>query len=155
MFGALVDAESGAAESADAPQRKKLQLAPRTKPIPTDDDEEGSDAEGDEDEDEDEDDGEAEAEAAPAAMTAEAAKAKIDMDVKELWGEKDAGGSRNPDDIVEYYRSLPAEHRGLLSEKLGEDVFRIAKYRDAEVVAKGWKKAVSEDVASVDDLKAG
>lgn len=155
MFGALVDAESGAAESADAPQRKKLQLAPRTKPIPTDDDEEGSDAEGDEDEDEDDDDGEAEAEAAPAAMTAEAAKAKIDMDVKELWGEKDAGGSRNPDDIVEYYRSLPAEHRGLLSEKLGEDVFRIAKYRDAEVVAKGWKKAVSEDVASVDDLKAG
>lgn len=88
-------------------------------------------------------------------MTEVEAKAKIAMDMKELWGEKDAGGSRSPGDIVEYYQALPAEHRHLLSEQLAEDVFRIAKLRDAEVVAKGWQAALKDEAATTEDLSKG
>jgi translation initiation factor 4G len=152
MFGVLNEAaDSSSPAAADAaPERKKLQLAPRTKPLPSkDDDEDGSD------DAEDDDDDEAEAETEANTMTKDAAKAKIAMDVKELWGEKDAGGSRNPSDIVEYYTALPAEHRYLLSERLTDDVFRIAKVRDAEVVSKGWKAALDAEVASIEDLSKG
>jgi translation initiation factor 4G len=151
MFGILNEAGDGSAAEAStdsAPERKKLQLAPRTKPIPAAEDGEG--------EHEGSDDGEqAEGEGEGSSMTEEEVKAKIAMDVKELWGEKDAGGSRNPADIVEYYTALPAEFRYLLSERLGEDAFRIAKIRDAEVVAKGWKAALAAEVATAEDLKKG
>lgn len=138
MFNILNETGDSAGDAAEAPQRKKLQLAPRTKPLPS---KEGSDEESE---------GEGEVE-----MTEEAAKNKIKMDAQELWGEKDSGGSRNPEDIVEYYRALPSEYRHLLSEKLCDDVFRIAKLRDAEVVAKGWSAALKENAASLDDLKKG
>lgn len=149
MFAMLNEADTGASESAEpTPQRKKLQLQPRTKPIPGD-----SDGEGDHSgEDATSEDGEAEAKP---SMTEEAATAKVGMDSKELWGEKDTGGSRNPDDIVEYFRTLPAEHKHLLAEKLAEDLFRIAKFRDAEVVAKGWEAALKAEAVSADDLKKG
>lgn len=158
MFGVLNEGEGGSAEAnADSgPQRRKLQLAPRTKPMPGQDD----DAEEHQSEDDAASavDADAETEGASAAegsLTEEAASAKIAMDLKELWGEKDVGGSRDTADIVEYYRSLPAEFRPLLSEKLAEDVFRIAKIRDAEVVAKGWAAALEADAASAEDLKYG
>lgn len=145
MFNILNETgDGGAADASEAPQRKKLQLAPRTKPLPRKDD--GSDEEGSE--------AEEEGDGAP-EMTEEAAKNKIKMDAQELWGEKDSGGSRNPEDVVEYYKALPSEYRHLLSEKLCDDVFRIAKLRDAEVVAKGWSAALKENAASGDDLKKG
>lgn len=149
MFAMLNEADAGASESAEpTPQRKKLQLQPRTKPIPGD-----SDGEGDQSgEDANSEDGEAEA---ASSMTEEAATTKVGMDSKELWGEKDSGGSRNPDDIVEYFRTLPAEHKHLLAEKLTEDLFRIAKFRDAEIVAKGWTAALQADAVSADDLRQG
>ena len=80
---------------------------------------------------------------------------KLDSDMKELWGEKDAGGSRNPEDIVEYFRSLSEEHRAMLAKRLVDDVFRIAKIKDAQVVANGWTRALEEGVATTEVLRKG
>jgi translation initiation factor 4G len=151
MFAMLNEADTAAAEPAEpAPQRKKLNLKPRTKPIPGEG-EGDSEGEGEQSGEEEE----AEAGDAKPAMSEEDAKTKIATDLKELWGEKDTGGTRSVDDIVEYYRALPSEHQHLLSEKLAEDVFRIAKLRDAEVVAKGWAAALKAEAVSADDLKKG
>lgn len=151
MFAMLNEADAGASESAEpTPQRKKLQLQPRTKPIPGDSDGEGEQS----DEDASSEDGEVD-DAAKPPMTEEDATTRIGTDLKELWGEKDTGGSRNPDDIVEYFRALPTEHQHLLAEKLAEDVFRIAKFRDAEIVAKGWTAALKAEVVFAEDLKKG
>ncbi|WVR06939.1 hypothetical protein IAU60_003975 [Kwoniella sp. DSM 27419] len=155
MFSALNDATEGApAErrtSADAgepaPQRKRLQLAPRTKPLPGDGEE---DKEGEEGEEEDEEEAE---ESAEKSMTEGAAKEKITRDMKELWGEKDQGGSRDADDIAEYFKALPEEFRTLLAERLVEDVFRIAKLSDAQVVARGWKASLDASATSAETLR--
>ena len=138
MFSALNEAENAAAE----PERPKLNLQARTKPMP------------DEGEAEPEAETEADAEAAPSTIGPAAAQAKIDSDMKELWGEKDAGGSRSPDDIVEYFTALPEEHQGTLAVRLVEDVFRIAKFPDAQVVANGLGKALEAGI-SVDILRRG
>jgi len=136
MFSALDAIEQPASEdrrgSAEEPQRRKLNLAPRTKSISGEDGEES---------------GEEEEEASTpvdssAPMSADKAKTKIESDMKELWGEKDAGGSRNPDDVVEYFRALPEQHQPLLAARLTADVFRISKIKDAEVVAKAWTQAI-------------
>ncbi|GMK55230.1 hypothetical protein CspeluHIS016_0202860 [Cutaneotrichosporon spelunceum] len=155
MFAMLNEADTAAPESAEpAPQRKKLQLKPRTKPIPGEGDDDGE-SDGEAEQSGEEDEAEVEGAVATPAMSAEDAKTKIATDLKELWGEKDAGGTRNVDDIVEYYRALPSEHQPLLSEKLAEDVFRIAKFRDAEIVAKGWAAALKAEVVSAEALKEG
>ncbi|KAK6909957.1 hypothetical protein I203_103983 [Kwoniella mangroviensis CBS 8507] len=161
MFSALNDATEpspaegrrGSADAGDnAPQRKKLQLAPRTKPLPGEGEGEGE-GEGDEEEEEEEEE-EASAEpAAPKELTEAGAKTKIASDMKELWGEKDQGGSRDPEDIAEYFRTLPEIRRHLLAERLLEDVFRIAKEKDAKVVAKGWKAALEANVVTTDVLR--
>ncbi|WWD17169.1 hypothetical protein CI109_101607 [Kwoniella shandongensis] len=155
MFSALNEATEGAPTerrpSADAgepaPQRKRLNLAPRTKPLPGD----GEEKEDDEEEAESGD--EADAPVESGEMSEDAAKSKIALDMKELWGEKDQGGSRSPDDIAEYFKALPEARRPLLAERLAEDVFRIAKLKDAEVVAKGWKVSLEQGAATLDQLK--
>ncbi|WVQ80835.1 hypothetical protein IAT38_002942 [Cryptococcus sp. DSM 104549] len=157
MFSALNDAHevpespvgrrssADAGEPAAAPQRKRLNLAPRTKPIATE-------GEGNAEE-EDEHDSEEEGEVAEDEMSEEAAKTKINSDMKELWGEKDQGGSRNAGDIVDYFAGLPEARRPLLAERLLDDVFRIAKPKDAEVVARGWKAALEKDVGKAEMFK--
>ncbi|ODN94166.1 hypothetical protein L198_05017 [Cryptococcus wingfieldii CBS 7118] len=149
MFSALTDGQDNTGssasrrDSADAgeptPQRKRLSLAPRTKPVPTEGDEEEDpqDGEGGESGESEED------------LSEEQAKEKINLDMKELWGEKDQGGSRNPGDVVEYFTSLPQNLRHLLAARLLEDVFRLSKPRDAEVVAKGWKAALEAQAVPV------
>ncbi|BEI85507.1 hypothetical protein CcaverHIS002_0509080 [Cutaneotrichosporon cavernicola] len=155
MFAMLNEAETAAPESTEpAPQRKKLQLKPRTKPIPGEGDEE-AESDGEAEQSGEEEEPVAEAAVAKPDMSEEDAKTKITTDLKELWGEKDAGGTRNADDIVEYYRALPSEHQNLLSERLAEDVFRIAKFRDAEIVAKGWTAALKAEVVTADVLRKG
>lgn len=128
MFSAL-----DVGEATDEPQRKKLALQPRTKPT--------------EDEEEDE--------ITTPPMGEEGAKAKINRDMKELWGEKDTGGSRNPDDVVEYYRTLPEEHRSLLTQRLIDDGFRIAKMKEFEVIAKGWAQVREEALVDKEALIDG
>jgi translation initiation factor 4G len=153
MFSALNDAESAAAEP--TPERKKLNLKPRSVPMPGEekDGEDGEDAEEEEEGEVAED--EVEEEKAPAVMSEEAAKIKIASDMKELWGEKDMGGSRNPEDIAEYFKALPEERQSLLSIQLIDDAFRLSKYKDAEVIAKGLKFALEQQVATSDVLQKG
>nr|ODN73609.1 hypothetical protein L203_06673 [Cryptococcus depauperatus CBS 7841]ODN74259.1 hypothetical protein L203_06636 [Cryptococcus depauperatus CBS 7841] len=73
--------------------------------------------------------------------------------MKELWGEKDQGGSRNPVDIVEYFVSLPESRRPLLAERLVSDIFRISKTKEAQIVAKGWRMALDQQSVTVDVLR--
>ncbi|WRT66489.1 uncharacterized protein IL334_003448 [Kwoniella shivajii] len=163
MFSALNEATDAAPVeerrgSADAgetgPQRKKLQLAPRTKPLPGDGEEGGEEGESEEEgEAEDEEEGDDAAKEDKAEMGEEAAKTKIASDMKELWGEKDQGGSRDPEDIVEYFKTLPENRRSLLAVRLLEDVFRIAKEKDAKIVAKGWKAALDAGVTTPEVLR--
>lgn len=125
-----------------APQRKKLNLAPRTKPLAAEDDsrEEGEEAQFEE-------------EAAGTELSEGDIKSKIDLDMKELWGDKDQGGSRNPADVAEYFSSLPESRRSLLATRLLDDLFRISKLKDAEVVAKGWKVSLEQQAVSSEVLK--
>lgn len=148
MFSALNDAPEPAAEA--AAERPKLNLKPRSVPMPGEEKEEGE-----EEEDEEAEEEEPEAEKSPAVMSEDAAKTKIASDMKELWGEKDMGGSRNPEDIVEYYKALPESRQQLLSLQLVDEAFRLSKYKDAEVIAKGLKLALAENVATVEVLKQG
>ena len=163
MFGILRDEPADAATarraSADVPsdvgpQRKKLSLAPRTKPLPGEEGEGLGEVDGAEDEAASEDEVSTPAEAS-VGMSAHAAKTKIASDMEELWGEKDVGGSRNPEDIVEYFKALPDDHRPALAERLVEAVFRIAKLKDAEVVGKGWSAAWEQGFATTEILKHG
>lgn len=154
MFSALNEAAEPAAEP--TPERKKLNLKPRTKPMPGEGEGEAeAEAEAEEEEDEEPEEEESAEPSAPAGMSEEAAKTKIASDMKELWGEKDQGGSRNPDDIAEYYKALPAERQPLLSIQLVDDAFRLSKVKDAEVVANGLKAALAQSVATLDVLKRG
>lgn len=153
MFSALNDTQENDPVSAErrtstdngesAPQRKRLNLAPRTKPIEGEGEnkDEGADEElhGDRVDDHE--------------LSEEEAKAKIDLDMKELWGEKDQGGSRNPEDIADYFSALPVSRRPLLAERLLNDIFRISRLKDAEIVAKGWKTALLQQSVSADVLR--
>lgn len=164
MFGVLSgdgSVEAGPSEdrrgSSDAgTQRKKLALLPRSKPVAGEDDDEDKDEDGEDaadSEGEDEENDE-EAGAADSDMTEAEARTKIASDVKELWGEKDAGGSRNPEDIMEYFRALPVTFQKLLATQLVDDVFRISKKSDAEVVAQGFSKALEAGVTSSNILQS-
>jgi translation initiation factor 4G len=157
MFGVL-EAESATVD--EAPQRKKLTLAPRT--VPTADEageSAGADAEGavegEEEGEASEADEETVTENVETGMSSSAAKVKIASDVKELWGEKDLGGSRNPADIVDYFKTLPEHSKHLLAEQLVDDLFRMNKPKDIEVVAKGFKATLSAEVATVETLRKG
>jgi len=101
-------------------------------------------------------DGSAEEEGSEIAEISDAdAKATLDRDMKELWGEKDSGGSRKPEDIVHYFQQRTQNQRVMLAERLVADVFRISKYKDAEVVADGWAAAKEQGVVSYEILKKG
>ncbi|WVN88428.1 uncharacterized protein L203_103638 [Cryptococcus depauperatus CBS 7841] len=158
MFSALNDAHEAEAAGGDGgepgAQRKRLNLAPRTKPIPGDEREGEGEMEAEvEVEVEVEGDGESGGEEEIEELSEERAKAKIDVDMKELWGEKDQGGSRNPVDIVEYFVSLPESRRPLLAERLVSDIFRISKTKEAQIVAKGWRMALDQQSVTVDVLR--
>ena len=145
----------GSVDGADgASQRPKIALQPRTKPLPGEEGHAEAEADIVEEETASEDEVSTPAENAT-SMSAHAAKTKISTDMKELWGEKDVGGSRNPGDIVEYFRTLPDDHRSTLAERLVEDVFRIAKPKDAEIVGKGWAAALEQGVATTEILAHG
>lgn len=152
---ALLNEASEAAESSEAaPQRKKLQLAPRTKPVDGEDGEgEGEHPEGSEESEGTED--EVTTPVQSSVMTETAALAKIQIDMNELWGEKGTAGSRNPDDIVHYFKALPEPRRPLLTTRLFDDVFRLAKLKDAQIIAKGLSAAVEDGVVDKESVKTG
>lgn len=134
------------------PQRKKLVLKPRSEP------KEGEEAEEEGDEDEEEEESTPAAAATGgdfegSAMTKGEVERKITADLKELWGEKDAAGTRRPEDIVEYFQYLPEGARHMLATKLVDDVFRIAKMADTEIVVKGFELAIEQDLITPEIVK--
>jgi translation initiation factor 4G len=156
---ALLNEASEAAESSEpAPQRKKLQLAPRTKPVSGDEGEGEGEGEGDQAGESEESEGTEDEVTTPVqsnGMTETAALAKIQIDMNELWGEKGTAGSRNPDDIVHYFKALPEPRRPLLTTRLFDDVFRLAKLKDAQIIAKGLSAAVEDGVVDKESVKTG
>ncbi|KAK0560428.1 hypothetical protein OC844_003769 [Tilletia horrida] len=126
--------------------RKKLQLAPRTKPLPDlnapNAAGEGTDAEGDDNEDEDEEP----VKQPPKSMTDDEAKTRIGNDVKEFLEVKDVKSG------VEGFTLLPEDRR---SQAIAEFVDAAINKKEADVqnVTKLFK-ALSEDSVLTEDQAA-
>lgn len=138
----------------EAPQRRKLVLAPRTLPAADSEVPEVPEAEA-----EATGEAEAEAESSGPSMSAADAQTRIKEDVKEFWN------GRNAEEAVHYFTSLPAEHRHLLVnslvssalEKKEADVILVAdvfgKVADAKHVSEeAFGQGLLPTVESVDDL---
>lgn len=146
MFSALENADSGELSAGEEqqpaeeqPQRKKLNLAPRSvaaNPASA------PEAEAD-----------AEAESKPKG-TVEDNERRIRADLAEFWGEKGTVGTRNTEDLVAYFKALNEEGRAAMSKQLVDDVFRLAKMDDTKLVADGLEKAIASDVLTKEAAKA-
>lgn len=80
---------------------------------------------------------------------------KMKADRDEFWGVKDTIGTRNPKDVVEFFSALPESQRSELAKAFVDDVFRLAKKADTDLVAKAFGLAVDAGVLKSDDVKAG
>lgn len=120
----------------ELPQRKRLNLLPRSIPPPTADKD-------------DEKESDAEAEETPAAleMSEEEAKTKVAEDVKEFWSVRDI------DEAVQCFDRLPEEHRHLLVDKLVSKAFD-GKEDDVKLVARLFTQA-SEKSCSPSSFERG
>ncbi|KAF9031242.1 hypothetical protein BDZ89DRAFT_1101175 [Hymenopellis radicata] len=134
MFS-MLQAETPAEPSApkEPTQRKRLVLAPRSKPIefPTAETEQGSD---------DEVDSPTEESAAP-EMPAEDAKKKVGEDLKEFFA------VRNLEEAEDYFKSLPASHHHLLVDKLVSSAIE-SKEADAQLVGDFFARASSQSLCA-------
>jgi translation initiation factor 4G len=141
MFSALRDADASGemssveegAGGAEAPQRKKLVLAPRTV---------SSANIGEE-------------ETAPEAQSKEDVERKIKADLAEFWGEKGTIGTRNTDDVVTYFENLSEDARSDLARQLVDDVFRLSSAEDTKLVAEAFTKAIAAGVLQAEAVKQG
>ena len=127
------------------PQRRKLQLLPRTRPVGEESktsspgvSEVGSDDEAVEE-------GDA---LAPAAMSEGEAKSKIDEDVKEFFG------VRLLDEAESYFSSLPPEHRHRLVETLVMKSIEM-KEPDVRLVGDLFVRVREKDLCSADVFEEG
>ena len=117
----------------EPPQRRKLQLLPRTKPTPA----EETPPPASEDEPE-----------APVQMSEADAKKKIDEDVKEFFA------VRNMDEADVYFTNLPEEHRYRLVDKLVGSALE-KKEADAVLVSEFFAQAASKGQCSLEVFEAG
>ncbi|KAJ3551381.1 hypothetical protein NP233_g13091 [Leucocoprinus birnbaumii] len=139
MFSMLQNAESGADKTPEAqPQRKKLALLPRTKPIEADSQQ---NPESDEEE-------EATTPAASVEMSDEQAEKKIKEDLKEFFA------VRNLDEAEVYFTALPAQHHSTLVDKLVSSAVE-SKEADAKLVADLFGRAVEKGLCSQEVLEQG
>ncbi|KDQ20084.1 hypothetical protein BOTBODRAFT_27505 [Botryobasidium botryosum FD-172 SS1] len=120
----------GGAAPAELPQRRKLNLLPRSIPAPTTDSKD----------DEKESDGEPEESAAP-EMTEAQAKTKVEEDVKEFWSVRDIG------EAVQCFDLLPEEHKHLLVDKLTSKAFD-SKEDDVKLVARLFAQAADKSCSA-------
>lgn len=120
---------------ADAPQRKRLQLLPRSKPT----EEEPAPVSADPSEED---------EAEEAGMSEADAKKKIDEDSKEFFS------VRNLEEAEVYFTNLTFEHRFRLVDKLVTSAIE-SKEADAQLVADLFSRAVSKDLCSMATLEEG
>ena len=117
----------------EPPQRKKLQLLPRSKPTPA----EETPPPASEDEPE-----------APIQMSTAEAKKKIDEDVKEFFA------VRSMDEADVYFTNLPEEHRHHLVDKLVGSALE-SKEGDAVLVSDFFAQASSKGQCSFEVFEAG
>ncbi|KAI0359607.1 hypothetical protein OH77DRAFT_1472942 [Trametes cingulata] len=135
-----VDLGPGGAPEAP-PQRKKLQLLPRTVPLENKSESTpagstaGSDDEGAE-------------EGSGAGMSVEEAKTRIEEDSKEFFSIRDL------DEAEVYFTKLPAEHRHLLVDKLVTRAVE-SKEADAQLVADLFDRAHAKNLASPATFEEG
>ncbi|KAF8552944.1 hypothetical protein OG21DRAFT_1318460 [Imleria badia] len=117
----------------EPPQRKKLQLLPRTKPTPA----EETPPPASEDEPE-----------VPIQMSEAEAKKKIEEDAKEFFA------VRSMEEADVYFTNLPEEHRFLLVDKLVGSALE-SKEADAVLVSEFFAQAASQGQCSVEIFEAG
>ncbi|KAI0776258.1 hypothetical protein BD413DRAFT_470231 [Trametes elegans] len=129
-----IDLGPGGAPEAP-PQRRKLQLLPRSVPVEnkTDSTPAGSTA-GSDDEN-------GESTSGPSAMSADEAKTKIEEDIKEFFSIRDL------DEAEVYFTKLPVEHRHLLVDKLVTRAIE-SKEADAKLVAGLFERAHAKNLCS-------
>lgn len=135
-----VDLATGA-PSDPAPQRRRLQLLPRSKPLgeaSTPAVSDGSDDEG----------AEESGALTPAGMSEAEAKAKIEEDTKEFFG------IRMLDEAESYFSSLPTEHRYWLVHALVMKSIEM-KERDVTLVGDLFVRVREKDLCSLGDFEDG
>ncbi|KAG6902772.1 hypothetical protein C0995_011920 [Termitomyces sp. Mi166 len=139
MFSMLSQGDMSQAEpKAPEPQRKRLVLAPRTKPT------------ADEMAAKSESEAEAESEAEPSAveLTEEQATKKIEEDLKEFFA------VRNLDEAEVYLTNLPAVHHFRLIDKFTSRAIE-SKEAEAQLLAEFFKCAVEKELVTSEAFEAG
>uniref|UniRef100_D8Q9Y9 MI domain-containing protein n=2 Tax=Schizophyllum commune (strain H4-8 / FGSC 9210) TaxID=578458 RepID=D8Q9Y9_SCHCM len=129
---------SAAAGGEALPQRRKLVLQPRTKPL----------EENKPDASESEDEGSTAAAAAPSDMSEDAAKKKVEEDVKEFFA------IRNMEEAENYFTTLPANHHHLLIDKLVTQAMD-RKEADVKLVGDLFTHALGKKLVSTEALEEG
>ncbi|KXN87473.1 Eukaryotic translation initiation factor 4 gamma [Leucoagaricus sp. SymC.cos] len=139
MFSMLQNAESGADKTPEAqPQRRKLALLPRTKPIEAETQQQQESSE----------DEEVSIPAPAAEMSEEVAEKKIKEDLKEFFA------VRNLDEAEVYFTALPTMHHSKLVDKLVSSAVE-SKEADAKLVADLFTRAVSKNLCSQETFEQG
>lgn len=139
---ASIDLGSGGAPDASgaAPQRRRLNLLPRSVPKADESKEDTPAASTAPSEDE--------SEAAGPSMSEAEAKKRIEEDSKEFFSIRDL------EEAEVYFTKLPAEHRHLLVDKLVGAALE-SKEADAELVANFFSRAASKNICSPATFEQG
>jgi translation initiation factor 4G len=131
-----VDLGSGGATE---PQRKKLQLLPRSKPVEEENKANGGSADQSEDEADDD---------APSVMPEAEASKKIAEDIKEFFS------VRNIDESESYFTKLPSEHHHRLVDKMVSKAIE-SKEADGKLVADAFTRAAEKKLCSISAFEEG
>lgn len=140
MFSMLDSAESAIPK--ETFQRKRLILAPRSKPV------EGQEHALTTAESEASSDEEVIAEPEPVEINNQDAKKKIEEDIKEF------GAVRNLDEAEVYFTQLPAKRHPLLVDKLISFAVE-SKETDAQLVAQLFSRASAKNLCTIADFESG
>ncbi|PIL33521.1 hypothetical protein GSI_04144 [Ganoderma sinense ZZ0214-1] len=133
----------GVPEGAVPPQRKRLQLLPRSVPLEArSESTPAASAVGSEDEDEED-----QPSGTPSLSEADA-KTRIDGDSKEFFSVRDLA------EAEVYFTKLPSEHRHLLVDKLVTKAVE-SKQADAQLVADLFERAISRNLCSPASFEEG
>jgi len=124
---------------APEPQRRKLQLLPRSRPLEEEHKVNGGSADHSEDEGGDD---------APPTMSEAEANKKIAEDIKELFS------IRNIDESENYFAKLPSEHHHLLVDKMVSKAIE-SKEADGQLVADVFARVVVKKLCSASAFEEG
>ena len=120
------------------PQRRKLQLLPRSKPVEEENKVNGDSADHSEDEGDD----------ATLAMSEAEATKKIAEDIKEFFS------VRNIDESEDYFTKLPSEHHHRLVDKMVSKAIE-SKEADGRLVADAFARATEKNLCSISAFEEG